>query len=448
MPRKSRQSPSRPDAIQSQKFFLSLTAALAMCAMAVLATGARASAQETILHNFTGGKDGKRPFAALIADGSGNLYGTTPGGGTYGDGTAFELMLSGGVWQETVLYSFHGDGGREPFGSLIFDPSGNLYGTTFAGGFYDKGTVFNLTPQAGGTWKETVLHSFNSNAKDGTGSFGGLVFDTAGNLYGLTSAGGVRNSGTVFELTPSISGHWTEEVLYSFGHGNKQDGRFPQSSLIIDALGNLYGTTLSGGGGNCHLGCGTVFELSPQNSGGWQETILHAFSDNGSDGTLPYGSLVFGPSGNLYGTTSRGGIREHGGTGCHLSGCGTVFELTPQAGGRWSETLPYSFPNSALNGAAPFGGLIRDMAGNLYSTTAGGGPKNGGTVFELTPTGGGGWTYSLLYGFNYLGTDGSSPYAGVIIDSSGNLFGTTFFGGTRLGTCDGFGCGTVFEITP
>ena len=355
---------------------------------------------ETILHSFGGDMDGQNPAAGLIFDGVGNLYGTTPVGGIHGYGTVFELSPNGsGGWTETVLHSFdyNGSDGALPYANLVFDRFGNLYGTTYAGGIHAScnyganagcGTVFELSPREGGGWTETVLHSFNNNGQDGWYPDAGLLFDGAGNLYGTTVAGGIHHTcssggcGTVFELSPLEGGGWTEAVLHSFGNGT--DGIWPVAGLTFDGAGNLYGTT---SGGGIHIacdggGCGTVFELSPREGGGWTETVLHSFG-NGTDGAAPGAGLVFDATGNLYGTTAVGGIH------CGLPGCGTVFALSPNGSGGWTETVLHSFGNGT-DGVVPAAGLIFDGTGNLYGTTIEGGIHNTcpdgytcGTVFEL-----------------------------------------------------------------
>src|ERR1019366_6634594 len=201
--------------------------------------------------------------------------------------------------QEQVLHSFgNGTDGNDPLGGLIFDASGNLYGTTLGGGTYGGGTVFELTPAGGGSWTETVLHNFDSNGTDGFTPYAGLIFDSAGNLYGTTRWGGTYGGGTVFELTTAAGGGWTEQVLHSFDH-NYTDGYYPQAGLIFDAAGNLYGTTSQGG---TYVYWGTVFELTPAAGGDWTETVLHNFNQNGTDGYYPEAGLIFDAAGNLYGT--------------------------------------------------------------------------------------------------------------------------------------------------
>jgi len=347
--------------------------------------------------------------------------------------TMFTLtLLAASSWatpHESVLHSFNNNGadGVNPYAGLIFDVAGNLYGTTVEGGIHNLGTVFELTPTQGGGWTETVLHSFGRGT-DGAGPYGSLIFDGAGNLYGTTQLGGIHNGGTVFELTPMQGGGWTETVLHSF-NDNGADGAYPLASLIFDAAGNLYGTTQQGGIHSCKgKTCGTVFEMTPREGGGWSESVLHSFG-NGTDGVNPQGSLISDASGNLYGTTYQGGIHSQG----------TVFEMTPRDGGGWTETVLHSF-GRGTDGVSPNATLIFDTTGNLYSTTIAGGIHNGGTVFELSPQDGGGWTETVLHSFGN-GTDGANPQAGLVIDATGNLYGTAITGGIHSD-------GAVFELSP
>ncbi len=361
---------------------------------------------------------------------------------------------------EQVLYAFQGgNDGDYPSGGLIFDSSGNLYGTTQEGGGSTAcasdsdpcGTVFELSPSSGG-WTETILHTFQGGS-DGSAPSSGLIFDHAGNLYGTASGGGGTGCGgagcgTVFELSPNGSGGWTETILYSFL--GSPDGDGPQG-LIFDSSGNLYGATAYGGQYGCGPDdenyCGTVFELGPNGSGGWKETIIYSFPSGGSDGDFPNGGLIFDQSGNLYGTTEGGGL----GSCTSRLGCGTAFELSPNGSGDWTETLLYSFGTDNSDGWEPEAGLIFDQSGNLYGTTGEGGSENCnyagcGTVFELSPSGSGGWTETTLYGFKG-DSDGAFPNGGLIFDRSGNLYGTTADGGDTA--CNsGFGCGTAFELSP
>ena len=419
-------------------------AAFSVLAVTVFVTSVGWAQQETVLHSFGGGTNGTFPAASLIFDSSGNLYGTTAEGGIHtscgdgsGCGTAFELSpKAGGGWTETVLHSFgNGTDGIVPDGSLLFDQASNLYGTTVLGGIHGLGTAFELSPRQGGGWTETILHSFG-NGTDGISPNASLIFDSNGNLYGTTYFGGIHGQGTVFELSPSQGGGWTETVLHSFGSGT--DGAQPYAALILDMAGNLYSTTYKGG---VH-GEGTVFELSPRLGGGWTETVLHSFGNPATqDGADPFGDLVADATGNLYGMTQGGGIR----------GKGTVFELSLGQGGGWTETVLHSFGNPATqDGANPFAGLIFDQDGNLYGTTYLGGIHSLGTAFELSPSGGGGWTETVLHSFGVPGSqDGSDPEGGLIFDRSGNLYGTTMAGGIHVdGVCSPVGCGTVFELSP
>ena len=373
-----------------------------------------ASAQTlTTLYSFNYVSDGGVPFAGLISDSSGNLYGTTETGGG-----VFELVNSSGNYTEKTLYAFTGGSdGQFPFyGALISDSSGNLYGTTLGGGAAGWGTVFELV-NSSGNYTEKVLYSF-SGGSDGGSPIGGLIADSSGNLYGTTTAGGVANTGTVFELVNS-SGNYTEKTLYAFTGGS--DGAAATDSLIIDSSGNLYGTTQYGGAS----GNGTVFELV-NSSGNYTEKVLYSFA-GGSDGANPVGGLVFDSSGNLYGTTVNGGA----------SGKGTVFELV-NSSGNYTEKVLYSFAGGSSSGANPGAGLIADASGNLYGTTILGGAAGNGTVFELVNSSGN-YTEKVLYSFTG-GSDGANPVAGLIADASGNLYGTT--------TSDGAGfVGTVFKIS-
>src|SRR5580692_4105775 len=326
---------------------------------------------------------------------------------------------------EQVLYSFCstsgcGDG-EQPTAGMIFDKLGNLYGTTTKGGFYGQGTVFELIPN-NGTWTEKVLHSFNANGKDGYFPAAALIFDAAGNLYGTTVHGGSSSNcydgcGTVFELTPGANGKWTEKILHEF---KGADGDLPDSSLILDAAGNLYGTTFGGGATDY----GLVFELTLSN-GKWTENVPHEF--NGTSGSVPRAGVILDGSGNLYGTTDSGGT--------HISG--TVFQLIPN-NGKWTAKVLHNF-GSGSDGSFPSADLVRDHAANLYGTTASGGTYVSGTLFELIPNNGQ-WTESVLHSFGN-GTDGAFPSSRVILDSAGNLYGTTESGGAHGG-------GAVFEVTP
>ena len=388
------------------------------------------SAQETVLHSFND-TDGNFPSAPVILDSAGNLYGTTFYGGTYTSGTVYKLTHSSSGWSESVLYSFNNNGtdGYFTHAAVVLDKSGNVYGTTFLGGVADGGTVFELSPSAGG-WTETILHEFANDGIDGVFPQAAVTLDGAGNIYGTTSNGGTYNAGTVFELSPSNSG-WTEKILYNFG-ASSTDGTGPLGTVVFDTKGNLYGTTSAGGGTSlhCRFGCGTVFELSPS-AGEWTETIIHNFNDNPLDGSQPDSGLIFDKAGNLYGTALQGGKRGNN---------GTVFELLPTAGGLWREKILHSFMNNGKDGRYSMATPVLDAAGNLYCTTENGGAYGQGTVFKLTPRTTGAWEETVLYSFDSSGSNGWDPAYGLAIDSAGNLYGTTVNGGT-------YTYGTVFEIT-
>jgi uncharacterized repeat protein (TIGR03803 family) len=358
---------------------------------------------EQVLYKFcpqVGCTDGTNPSAGLIMDASGNLYGTTINGGSHGfAGTVFKLAPSGTGWAETVLYNFCSQGGGNctdgynPSVALIMDGSGNLYGTTDGGGSHGGGTVFKLAPSGTG-WSETVLYNFCSqtNCPDGYAPQGSLILDGSGYLYGIASAGGnSQNLGVAYRLAPSGTG-WVESVLYTFcaqGGSACTDGGYPDGGLIMDGSGSLYGTTNHGGS----TGRGTVYKITPV-SQGWAHTVLYNFCSqtNCADGAYPVAGLIMDGSGNLYGTTYNAGSHGFG---------GTVFKLA-QSGTGWAETVLYSFcgqgGNACTDGAFPHTDLIMDAAGNLYGTTTSGGSGGAGSVFRLAPSGTS-WTEAVLYSF-------------------------------------------------
>lgn len=398
------------------------------CIVTVFCAATAAAQTLTILHTFEGvkgQKDGKYPLGSLIWGPGGTLYGTTQaGGGAANAGTVFQVSPSG---QESVLYSFRAaPDGKTPQAAPLLGPNGTLYGTTNEGGSAGYGTVFKLV-EVNGAYQETVLYSFQGG-NDGANPSSSLVMDEAGNLYGTTTYGGGTvgqfglGCGTVFKIDPT--GH--ETILYAFGA--LPDGENPYSGLIEGSAGNLYGTTTVGGTYNW----GTVFML---NASG-QETILHNFAGP-PDGASPYAGLFRDAAGNLFGTTTGGGDKA---TGCFGYGCGTVFEIT-SAG---EEIVLYSFFNWRDEGN-PYGGVVEDNAGNLYGTTQSGTDSTVacsiygkcGTVFELFPNG----TLISLYRFTNSG-DGALPEDSLILDASGNLYGTTR-GDERVGSY-----GNVFELTP
>ena len=398
------------------------------------AAGDGAVPRERIIHSFTSGTDGSYPLSKLIFDSSGNLYSTAAGGGRYGFGVAFELSpIAAGGWEETILYNFDIRQGRELDGisSLVFDTAGNLYGETYSGGTAGSGIVFELSPGSGGAWTEKNLYVFSGGA-DGRYPQGGLIVDGAGNLYGTTTHGGAANDGVVFTLRPIQSGGWSESVIHNF-IGYPNDGEKPYGGVIFDKSGNLYGTTSQGGTGGCiHTPtCGTIYKLTPGSNGQWTEAILHNFIGGSNDGGFPISTPTFDRYGNLFGTSENGG----GTDGCDLQGCGTAYELSPSGGG-WNFAVLHVFPAYSGDGSAPTGSLVFDQAGNLYGSTGGGGalgswclggPSFCGTVFELTPTTGSGWTETVLHSFGAHQGDGTFPFD-LVIDSVGNLYGPAYGG--------------------
>jgi uncharacterized repeat protein (TIGR03803 family) len=425
-------------------------------------TPASAASTEKIVHAFKeNGKDGFSPQGSLIFDTVGNLYGTAfgapYGGNGYGkNGAVFQLKPGAdGKWSEKVLHSFCAakdcTDGKSPNASLIIDAAGNLYGTTEAGGASGMGTVFRVKPHASGRWTETVLHSFNGT--DGRFPLSSLILDAHGNLYGTTYLGGAKtDNGTVFELTPGAGDTWTEKVLYSFcAVTGCLDGTYPGAGVILDSLGNLYGTTFEGGTGG-YGGYGTVFEVSPRAGGKWAEKVLHSFDDinKSTEGFYPWGSLVIDAAGNLYGTTARGGADR--GSGCfYNAGCGTVFKLTPEKNGKWKEKVLHSFTHNGVDGYSTEATLVFDTAGNLYGTAELGGSHDNGAIFQLKAGTSGKWQEKVIFSF---GQSAIEPWGGLTFDTAGNMYGTTLQGGNPGTDCKRYwddrqfyGCGTVFEIT-
>jgi uncharacterized repeat protein (TIGR03803 family) len=401
------------------------SAALALVVVLGLAVVAAQSARaqtykESFLYSFTGtGGDGEYPSAGVIRDAAGNLYGTTQYGGNLscgggsGCGVVFKVDSNG---KESVLYSFCPSypcpDGAQPKAGLVQDVAGNLYGTA--------GIVFRVDANG----KETVLYKFRGG-RDGNGPFAGLIRDAAGNLYGTTLYGGTSGCGgvgcgTVFKVDKNNK----ETVLYRF-IGGTTDGALTYSGLVHDSTGNLYGTTEVGGGTGCHKqypGCGVVFKVDKTG----KESVLYSFTGK-KDGALPYaGFLVRDANGNLYGTTTFGGLLSCG----QGSGCGVVFKVDKTG----KESVLYSFTGKK-DGANPLTGVIIDGKDNLYGT-ASAYNSTFGTVFKVSNTG----KFSVLYSFRG-GTDGRDPVGPLILDQAGNLYGTT----SRGGNSD---YGTVFKLTP
>jgi uncharacterized repeat protein (TIGR03803 family) len=406
---------------------LFLRLVLAIAAL-ILIIPAGAEAEEHVLFSFAGA-NGSGPDGTLVFDSEGNLYGTTlsstPNANCFsGCGVVFKLTPSpDGAWTETVLYQFMGgDDGFNPYSGVVFDAHGNLYGTTFFGGgtdciddYGDKGCgiVYMLSPTGAGDWKETILYRFKGR-DDGSGPFAGVIFDAHGALYGTTLNAGNPKCvcGTVFKLTPKPTGAWKKTMLHIFAFGDNE-GQNPYGTLVFDKQGRLYGTTYSGGN------YGTVFQLTPEGNDGWTFKLIHAFAGN-LDGGEPYAGLIPDASGNFYGTTAS-----------------TAFELTPNRDDTWAETVLHEFNTGLVFPSSP---LAFDNDGNLYGTCIYGGSADGGGVFKLTKSTSGTWREEDAIDFS--GSNGFAPYyAGLISDSSGNLYGVASAGGST-------NHGVVFEITP
>jgi uncharacterized repeat protein (TIGR03803 family) len=402
----------------------SLRTMIRLFCAAMLATTIMAQAQTfTVLHTFRGGT---RPYAGVTMDAAGNLDGTTYYGGANGTGLVYKLAHKGSGWVLSPLYSFQrGLDGQLPVGGVTIGSDGDLYGTTSSGGRHGGGTVYKLSPPAtfcGSIlcpWTETLLYQF-TNGADGGQPDAAVIFDRAGNLYGTTYYGGIGRNGVVFKLTPSVSG-WTESVLHSFN--GSPDGAHPYSALTFDDNGNLYGTTEDGG-----TGFGTVYGLTPSGSN-WTEQVIYVFQGS-LDGAYPTAGVVLDPEGNVYGTTQFKGVDDGG----------TVFGLMP-SNGNWSFSLLYS---PVQGGSDAVGTLARSSSGTLYGTFFYGGlfqscgGEGCGNVFQLSPSNGG-WVYTSLYEFTG-GDDGGNPTGGLILDSAGNLYGTT--SGLQAGV------GSAFELAP
>jgi uncharacterized repeat protein (TIGR03803 family) len=395
------------------KWFRSIAA---LCAFSLLETATWASSHPRykLLHTFHD-MPAEDPCSTLISDSAGNLYGTSCGSLHDGGGVIYELSpTASGGWVYQVLHVLTLAEGYSPTGKLLLDTAGNLYGTTSSGGANQCGTVYELTPSSGGRWKAKILHTFApyGSVYDGCEPLGGLAMDAQGNLYGGTHLGGHHNDGAVFTLTLGSDGEWTETVLHSF-----TESEFgPQTGLLFNATGNLFGATEF-----------EVFVLARNSHGGWTESVAHTFDDG--DGLNPFGDLTFDKEGNLYGTNQAGGVNRGG----------TVFKLTPNTNGGWASTVLASFPTNTADGYYPLAGVALDSSGNVYGTTGSGGSDDDGVVFKLTPSHGK-WTERLLH--NFTGArDGKFPEAGVTLDASGNLYGSAIFGGqTDLGV--------AFEIVP
>jgi len=422
-----------------------LLAAAAAMLIGLAPMGTASAYTQKTLHSFCANNncvDGDDPLAGLLMDASGNLYGTTETGGKYDKGAVFKLVPNANKtkYTEHVLHSFCAQagcaGGSYPsYGSLITDVDGNIYGTAGGGGKFGGGVVFKLKPLANG-WGYGVIHSFchNTNCTDGSepdyglayaGQAAGAFWDETSPLFGTTTVGGANNMGAVYKLAPTGSG-WSFQVIHSYSSG------FHGGDLLVDSSGNLFGTTLLGGANSG----GTIYRLT---AGTWGETTLHNFcaEANCADGWEPSGRLLMDAAGNLFGTTGGGGAGAHC-TADH--GCGVVFERT--ANGKFKVLYDFCSRSNCRDGLDPSAGVIMDASGNLLGTSYEGGTGSGGTAFSLSRSNN--WAETVLYNFcSALNcADGAGPVAPLIMDASGNLFGTGATGGANGDY------GTVFELKP
>lgn len=327
---------------------------------------------QTLLHAFGGLSDGSYPNGGLIMDRFGNLFGTTCLGGPSGAGIVYRLSpQSNGQYTETLIFALGYGQYCYPFGNtLAMDAAGNLYGVSGFGGFIREGQVFELTPQTGGMWRETILHNFGHNSAgdpDGINPLGGVAVDSSGNVYGTTYAGGTLNMGTVFKLAPVGGGLWKEIIIHNF---EGADGKYPVAGVTLDAAGHIYGIAQQGGQGNS----GAVYQLTPGPNGGWVRNVIHSFVRDGIDGAVATDGLTIDAAGNLYGTTHGGG----------LYGDGIVFEFSPNGDGTFTSNILQTFGND-LAGSHPYAGITLDGAGNLYGTTTDGSAQGLGAAFKITP---------------------------------------------------------------
>jgi uncharacterized repeat protein (TIGR03803 family) len=399
--------------------FAALFTCLASCAP-------RSSASDSIktLYSFAETPDGRYPQGSLVRDTSGNLYGTTYSGGSKNNGTVFEVSpATGGTWTERILYNFAGgNDGANPTAGLALDQEGNLYGAAVYGG--NKacsggcGTVFRLHPVPNGTWQFSVVHQFKGY--DGAYPNQSLTFDGLGGIYGATKNGGTYSYGVIYQLFRPTRNTYEFDVLHDFTGG--ADGSYPASPTITVG-GFIYGVTFGGG----KFGKGTAFELLPTLHGPWYSRVIYTFK--GLDGANPESPLNSNYSAGFYGLTYAGGAY----------GFGTAYELAYAAGTGWTENVIYSFTGLA-DGANPNGPIVSGGSSSLYGTTTQGN-NSSGSVFELSPNTSGSWTETTIESFMGMNGGGIGPQNGVVTDNSGNLFGVTQYGGA-------YGNGTVYEISP
>jgi uncharacterized repeat protein (TIGR03803 family) len=393
-----------------------------------LSIAAAAQAQtESILHDFVPLPDGTSPSGQLAQDSTGNLYGSAEGG-FYGNGVVYELSpTKNGTWTQKVLHNFAGGSDGWGSGEVSLDSAGNVYGITNGEGTTYCGTLYKLSPSATGVWTENIIHEFCSSPTDASTPAGPIIIDAAGNIYGTSIGGGANGGGTVYRFSPTAGGAWTEDILYSFtfrGAG----GSTPGSRLLLDSSGNIYGTTSLGGNLDCNNGgygpqdgCGVVFQLTPASDGTWTENVLYTFAATNSLIEYPQTGLLMDSAGNLYGVQ-----------GDNV----TLFQLQPSAQGQWTFNVLSS--SNSIEGE-----LAMDSSGNLYGETPGVNncvSAQCGSVFELQNTGTG-WNFTTLYTFPVISTESTYPTGGVTLDASGNIFGAT------LRSNDLHFTGSIFELT-
>jgi uncharacterized repeat protein (TIGR03803 family) len=440
--------------LRSRRISVALAGALLSMALSVSATSAAYAAHAIVLHKFNS-HDGAMPMGRLVADANGSLYGTTSAGGSAGHGTVFELVRSTSGYTFSTLHEFQGTDGADPYAGLTMDSSGALYGTTYDGGDPSCGggcgTVFKLTP-SGSSFTFSMLYAFAGQPNDGANPYAGVAIGAGGVLFGTTQSGGPSawcsifgqfGCGTVYALTPNGTSY-DETVLHAFA--GQADGAIPTGTPALDAHGMLYGVTFAGGTGSATCGqgrCGTIFRIDagPRHT----KTTVHFFGGSAKhDGAGSYGDVIINRHGDIFGTTSAGGKRN---STCP-QGCGIVFRLAGKQTG-YSEEILYSF-TAGTDGGFPQDGLVANARGDLFGTTPGGGASGCGagcgTVYELAHRPGG-YREKTIYAFR----GGSLPwFAGegdaLLLDSAGDLFGASVFGGNTAGNCAPNGCGTLYEI--
>jgi uncharacterized repeat protein (TIGR03803 family) len=395
---------------------------LGAVATLLLATVAAHAVSERVVYNLAGGSGGgSNPYSKPIVTASGLIYGTAASGGVKNYGTIFELNpKAGGGWNARTIHFFKGGSeGTTPAGNIVFDAAGNLYGVTSANG---GGTVYQLSPNGNGSWTLHTIYSFQGYPNANT-PYAGLTIDASGNLYGTTNSGGANGVGAIYKLSPNGDGTWTESVLYSLG-SYSGDGTFTWAEPVFDAAGNIYGTTVTGGA----FGQGTVYKLSPNSGGTWTESILYSFT-GGADQGIPKDAVWLDSSGNIFGTASADGT----------NGAGTVFELSPNSDGSYTEKTLHIF-GAVGDGYRPYSGLTPDAAGNLYGTTYVGGAHGAGSVYRMHPGTGGGWSENVVYSFTGS-TDGNAPGIGVTLGNGGVFYGGTSYGGSA-------DMGVIYAVKP